>query len=190
LILPASAYASTTAPERAFLGLRTGSYGFVTTELVDWLKTRIAGRHAIEIGSGNGALALALRIPATDSMMQDDPAIAGLYAKMGQPTVPYGENVRRINALDAVTHYKPKVVIANWVTHLYKPSRHNHGGNMWGVNEERIIKSCEEYIFIGNETVHAGKSIWKLPHEIIYPDWLYSRALNGSRNFISVWRRK
>lgn len=182
-------FAATTVQERALFGNRHGIYGFLTYELLQWLRDRINGRKAIEIGSGNGALALALDIPATDSKMQDNPIVAKLYDSIGAPVVKYGANVQRLPANDAVIVHKPQVVIAQWVTHLYKQSRHEAGGNMWGVNEERIIKSCEEYIFIGNEQVHAGKSIWSLPHEIIYPDWLYSRAANGSRNFIACWKR-
>lgn len=188
-VVPASYFQETSVQQRALFGNRHGVYGLLTTELIEWLQDRINGRAALEIGSGNGSLAYALGIPATDSKMQDDPAVAKLYDKIGQPTVAYGPNVQRLPANDAVIVHKPQVVIAQWVTHLYKQSRHEHGGNMWGVNEERIIKGCEEYIFIGNEQVHAGKSIWNLPHEIIYPDWLYSRAANGSRNFIATWKR-
>lgn len=187
-VVPAWVFEDTTRNERALFGNRHGVYGLLTTELIQWLQDRIGGRKAIEIGSGNGSLAYALDIPATDSKMQDNPIVAKLYENIGAPTVTYGPNVQRLPANDAVVVHKPKVVIAQWVTHLYKQSRHEAGGNMWGVNEERIIKSCEEYIFIGNEQVHAGKSIWSLPHEIIYPDWLYSRAANGSRNFIACWK--
>ncbi|MES2729971.1 MAG: hypothetical protein V4621_07775 [Pseudomonadota bacterium] len=187
-VLPASFYADTTPAERGLLGMRHGIYGFLTLELTDWLQARIAGRKAIEIGAGHGALAAALAIPATDNMMQDDPRVKAHYEAIGQPTVPYGDNVQRLDAKDALVYHKPQVVIASWVTHLYKKSRHAAGGNMFGVNEEHLISRCEEYIFIGNEQVHKGKSIWELPHEIIYPDWLYSRAVNGSRNFIAVWK--
>lgn len=187
-IVPSWVFEDTTQHERALFGNRHGIYGLLTTELIQWLQDRIGGRTAIEVGAGNGSLAHALGIPATDSKMQDNPIVAKLYEGIGQPTVTYGPDVQRLPANDAVVVHKPKVVVAQWVTHLYKQSRHEAGGNMWGVNEERIIKSCEEYIFIGNEQVHAGKSIWSLPHEIIYPDWLYSRAANGSRNFIACWK--
>lgn len=186
-IAPAAYYRCTTATERAMLGNSAGLYGLPTLELIQWLGDRIAGRSAIEIGAGNGVIAEALRIPATDSKMQDDPKIAALYQQLGQPTVPYGDHVRRLDALDSIAHYKPQVVIACWVTHLYKRDRHEHGGNMYGVNEEALLARCEEYIFIGNEEVHKGKSIWNLPHEIFYPNWLFSRAVNGSRDFIAVW---
>jgi len=64
------------------------------------------------------------------------------------------------------------------------------GGGSSGVDEEAIIASCDEYIFVGNEHVHAPKPIWSLPHEKLTPPWLYSRAVNGSRDFIGIWRRE
>lgn len=60
---------------------------------------------------------------------------------------------------------------------------------MFGLDEAKIIASCDEYIFVGNEHVHAHKPIWDLPHEKLTPPLLYSRATNGSRDFIAIWRR-
>lgn len=187
--VPAAFYAETTVAERAVLGQRRGIYGFLTDELIDWLRERIGGRKAIEIGAGHGALARALTIPATDSKMQDDPMVAALYRATGQPTVKYGPNVEKLDAKAAIRKHRPEVVIASWVTHKYRESRHHAGGNMFGVNEEEVIARCE-YIFIGNQRVHAGKSIWDAPHEIITPDWLYSRAHNGTPEFIAVWEKQ
>ncbi len=56
------------------------------------------------------------------------------------------------------------------------------------MDEAAILRNCEEYIFIGNEQVHRYKPILSLPHEKITPPWLYSRALNGSPDFIAIWR--
>lgn len=186
-VMPAAYYRNTTILERAVLGATHGLYGLPTQELVDWLKEKINGRSAIEIGAGHGALASALGIPATDSRMQEEPAIAALYAGMGQPVVRYGENVEKLDAAEAVARYRPQVVVASWVTHKYLETRHIAGGNMFGVSEEDVIASCEAYIFIGNSKVHAGKSIWNLPHSRIEPDWLFSRASNGSPDFIAIW---
>jgi len=184
--VPADFYRETTAIERALFGQKQGIYGFLTFELIDWLRDRIGGRKAIEIGAGHGALAAALEIPATDSKMQDDPKIAAWYAAHGQPTVTYGRNVEKLDAKAAIRKHRPEVVIASWVTHKYRPARHYAGGNAFGVNEEEVIAKCE-YIFIGNTQVHSGKSIWEIPHEIIHPDWLFSRAHNGTPEFIATW---
>lgn len=186
-IMPASYWASTTQEERALFGLQHGIYSFPTEELVQFLTALIGDRTAIEIGAGNGVLSERLSIRATDNFQQRMPKYIERYRAMQQPTVPYGDNVEEIDANRAVRKYKPQVVIACWVTHKYDKRRHKAGGNEVGVKEEEIIAGCESYVVIGNEYVHEGKSIWNLPHQIIYPDWLYSRATNGTRDFVAVW---
>lgn len=188
-VLPASFYAETTREERALLGLRCGAYGLPTVELVAYLQSIIAGRSALEIGSGNGVLARALDIPATDNRQQDAPDIRKYYEALGQPTIRYGDNVEALDAHAAVARYRPQVVIASWVTHRYDPCRHWAGGNQDGVTEEDIIANCDAYVFIGNESVHRAKSIWAQPHQRWSPPWLYSRAVNGSQDFIAIWER-
>lgn len=186
-VMPASYYRQTTVQERALFGVRHGLYGFLTTELIDWLQSAIDGRSAIEIGAGHGGLARALGIVATDSCLQSNPDVAAYYAALGQPAVKYGKNVEKLDAAQAVDKYRPQVVIASWVTHLYREDRHSAGGNMFGVGEERILEKCDAYIFIGNTAVHQGKSIWNRPHELWTPDWVFSRATNGSPDFIAIW---
>lgn len=186
-IMPADFYRCTSTNERALIGSRNALYNLPTIELVDWLKAEIGQRSAIEIGAAHGALAGALGIAATDNCMQADPAIAALYAATGQKVITYGPNVFRMAADEAIDYYKPQVVVASWVTHKWREERHEAGGNAVGVDEEAVIDAVESYIFIGNEQVHRNKSIWSRPHRIIYPDWLYSRAHNGSRDFIAVW---
>lgn len=188
-VVSAGTLKSTTKEERLLFGVRHGLYSFPTQELCSYLKDRIAGRSAIEIGAGHGKLAQALGIPATDNRQQEDAALRQHYARLGQPIVPYGRNVEKLDAAAAVAKHKPQVVIACWVTHRFDPRRAEAEGSVTGVDEEAIIASCEEYIFIGNEQVHAGKSIWALPHEKMTPPWLYSRAGNGHPEFIASWRR-
>ena len=153
------------------------------------MKERIGDRTALEIGAGSGVLAEALGIRGTDNWQQEDPAIKAIYARIQQPTVPYHPSVEKLTAAQAVARYRPQVVVACWVTHRYDPARHAAGGNQDGVDEESIIANCDEYIFIGNPQVHAGKSIWSLPHEKLQPSWLYSRAANGSKDFIAIWHK-
>lgn len=187
-VLPASYYRSTTPHERALACQRHGIYSLPTVELVEFLRDAIDGRSAIEIGAGNGALAAALGIPATDSMMQNDPSVAAIYQVTGQPVVQYGPNVERLDAAAAIAHHRPQVVLASWVTHKYDERRHGAGGNMFGVVEEDVLADCETYLFVGNNYVHRGKSIWTRPHDKIEPDWVYSRAINGSADFIAAWQ--
>ena len=63
----------TTAQERLLFGVRHGLYSFPTDELCGFLRSRIEGKVAIEIGSGHGVLAKALSIPATDNRQQEGP---------------------------------------------------------------------------------------------------------------------
>lgn len=188
-ITPARVLQETTAEERLMFGVRQGIYSFPTDELCDFLRSRIEGRIAIEIGAGHGLLAEALTIPATDNRQQEDPELRAYYEQIGQPTVPYGENVEKLDAVAAVKKYRPNVVIACWVTHRFDPAQPHAGGSVTGVDEASLIESCDEYIFIGNEHVHAHKPIWKMPHEKLTPSWLYSRAVNGSPEFVATWRR-
>jgi hypothetical protein len=189
-VMPASFYRAMSVDERALLGARNGWYAFPTVELIDWLRAAIGGRSAIEIGAGHGAIAAALGIPATDNKMQEDSVIAALYQHMGQLPVSYGPQVERLDALQAVAHYRPQVVVAAWVTHLWRDDFPELGGNMFGVYEEAVIDACETYIFIGNRKVHEKKPIWSRPHTLIEPDWLASRATNGSPDFIAIWGKQ
>lgn len=187
-VMPSEFWASTTPEERGWFGHQYGAYLFPTVELVASLLALIDGRKAIEIGAGNGVLAEALGITATDSRQQEAPEYRAIYAATGQPTVRYGSNVVTIDAHAAVNRYQPEVVVASWVTHKWDPARPEAGGNEAGVREEWIIDNCAEYIFIGNEKVHQHKSIWqRLPHGIAYRSFIYSRAMNGTRDFLASW---
>lgn len=189
-IMPAAFYANTTVAERGILATRHGLYCLPTHELIDRLREIIGDRSAIEIGSGNGVLAEALGIPATDNKMQDAPEIREYYEALGQPPVKYGSNVEQIDAHDAVRKYKPSVVVAAWVTHLYDERNPDAGGNMYGVDELDILRNCEQYVFVGNMRVHAMKPLWnRTPTLLETPPWIYSRALNGSPDFIASWTR-
>lgn len=188
-VLPASTLAATTREERAVFGVRQGLYGFPTEELCEFLVERIAGRSAIEIGAGHGVLARRLGIPATDNRLQERPDVRRYYEQIQQPTVPYGDNVEELDAAEAVLKYRPSVVVASWVTHRLDLTQPERGGNQFGVDEAAIIDACDEYIFIGNEHVHAQKPIWELPHQKIHAPWIYSRAVNGHPEFVAIWRR-
>jgi hypothetical protein len=187
-VLPTAYWVITTSEERALFGHRCGVYSFPTVELVEYLRDLIGKRTAIEIGAGHGVLSEALGIPATDSRMQEQERYRAIYAEHNQPTVPYGPNIIECHASRAVRRYKPRVVIGCWVTHKYDPARHWAGGNEVGIDEEDILRHCEEYIIIGNERTHANKKIWKHRHRIEYPPFVYSRANNGTRDFVATWR--
>ena len=186
-VLPSSFWEQTTRDERAVFGVRHGLYSFPTVELVERLHEIIGERNAIEIGAGHGVLSEALGIVATDSYQQTNPTYQAFYEAMNQPIVPYGPNVQKLEAKAAVRLYRPQVVIGCWVTHKYDPNRHAAGGNEIGIDEEDVLRNCAAYIIVGNERVHDSKKIWKLPHTIEYPSFVFSRSSNGSRDFLAKW---
>lgn len=188
-ILPAEFWAATTVTERALFGNRHGLYALPTVELVAHLRELIGGRTAIEIGAGNGVLAEALGITATDSYQQDTEPYRSYYRSIGQPTVPYGPNVVRAHASRAVRTYRPQVVIACWVTHKADPKRPEAGGNEVGVDEADILRHCQTYIHIGNDRIHRTKPILGRPHTVTHPPFLYSRAHNGTPDNITIWNQ-
>lgn len=188
-VLPAAYWASTTPQERALFGHRHGLYSFPTIELVEYLDALIGTRSAIEIGAGHGVLAQVLGIPATDNRMQEKDPYRQVYALTGQPAVRYGPNVVDMHASRAVRRYRPQVVIGCWVTHKYDPARPAAGGNEVGIDEEDILRNCATYVVVGNERVHGAKKIWGRPHTIEYPSFVYSRAVNGTREFIAAWHK-
>jgi len=168
-----------------------GIYGFPTSELLEFIAEELGAsrRNAIEIGAGNGVLSDALAITGTDSMMQSDPRVATYYNLFGQPQVTYGPNVKQLDGNSAVEFYKPSAVVAQWVTHLYNPQEHWREGNMYGVDEARIVKKVRKYIFVGNDAPHGKKPILSMPHREIRADWIVSRAFDPKLNVIWIWEK-
>lgn len=189
-VLPYSFWEQFSQMEIAAFCVARGFYCIPTTELVAWLHERIAGRSAIEIGSGSGVLAEAVGIAATDSKMQDRPEIRMLYQASRQTPVPYGPNVKEMDAREAISYYKPEVVVAAWVTHKWNEREAWREGNAYGVDEGRIIGREGEYIHVGNRHVHRNKPILDAEHEEFEFPWLVSRAMNGAPNFIACWRKQ
>jgi hypothetical protein len=101
--------------------------------------------------------------------------------------VPYGPNVERMNAREAISRYKPKVVIGAWVSHKYNPLKHWDAGNEDGVDEGKILDRVETYVSIGQRHVHRGKAIWSRSHQILFPDWVFSRAMHDAPDFVATW---
>lgn len=187
-ILPAAYWAGVTMHERVAFCHHTGIYSIPTVELVGYLRDVIAGRDAIEIGAGNGVLAEALDIPATDNRQQEMPEYRIMYALSGQPPVRYGPNIIKLAAHAAIRRYNPEVVIGCWVTHRFDTRRPENEGNPVGVDESAAIDQVETYISIGNEFTHQKKPIWARPHQIVYPPWLVSRSHRPTaRNYLATW---
>jgi hypothetical protein len=164
-------------------------YNIPTEEQILFLKTEIGERSAIEIGAGMGDLGGLLGIPMTDSYIQTTVEMQLYYKSLGQPTITPPPTVEKLDAVQAITKYKPQVVVASWVTQLYRDgdSENNVGACISGVDEEWTLDHCDTYIFIGNEAVHKDKRILKHLHRTCKPHWLVSRAYDQSKNVIWIW---
>lgn len=176
------------------LCVEQGIYMVPTLELVEYLRgaigpvSTILSRKCIEIGAGNGVLAEALGIAATDSRMQERPDIAKHYQTMRQTVVPYGDNVKTLDAAQAVARFRPHTVLGCWVTHKWDPRKHQLGGNEVGIDERALLKQVRRYIMIGNDKTHANKPLLNKPHQTIRANWLLSRAEFPELNAIYIWK--
>lgn len=173
-------------------------YQVPTFELIQFLQQELGPNRAleaIEIGSGNGVFGRTLGIRMVDNKMQEWPAIKAYYEGVGQPTVSYGRDVETLAANDAVKLYKPKTVIACWVTQTYDmslPADEVQEGNPHGVDEiQMFADGIEKYIHIGNSVTHGGKRILeKVPHRKIKADWLVSRSMSREANIIYLFENE
>jgi hypothetical protein len=161
-------------------------YVLPSAELVAWLRDKIAGRRAIEIGAGNGAIGRALGIPRTDNKSQLWPDVAAYYRAARQPTIRYPDDVEQLDAHAAIAKYRPEVVIACYVTHRYREDEPDRAGNMYGPDEDLVIDSTRCYVHVGTTTAHANKRILARPHSELRADWLFSRGVPEER-VIWVW---
>jgi hypothetical protein len=163
-------------------------YLLPSLELIEYLKSYIGDKKAIEIGSGAGDLARFLGIPATDNYNQEMFDVKMLMRLTQQPTVKYGNHVENLDALSAVKKHKPDIAIGAWVTHWIDPELPPPpgGGNVYGIKEEELLKLVDTYIMIGSQEVHKYKPIMKLPHYTVDAPFVRSRRKD---NKIWIWRR-
>jgi len=188
-ILPASAYDAIPQHELRLFCHFYARYGLPTKEMVEWLKKHIGKKSAIEIGAGHGDLGRALGIPMTDNYCQTWPDVKEFYEAAEQPVIAYGEDVERLDALEAAQKYKPDIIIGQWVTHWIDPalSVPVGGGSMYGVKEDLLLKECKTYIVLGNKNIHGHKPILKQKHAELKLPFIRSRASSPKENVVYVW---
>lgn len=147
-----------------------------TLELVEWLRTRIGGRSALEICAGHGWLGEALGVPSTDGWVFDHPIMRERAALVGEQTCHPLPRVERLDALAAVMKYKPKVVFACYATHFW--CEKTRTGSALGVNDAEIFRqpSVETYILVGGKQLHGPRPFLKRKHETFEFPWLFGRA--------------
>ena len=184
IIHPFSFYKGIQRNDILHLMHKHGIYVLPTSELIDFLREKTVGS-AIEIGAGNGAISRTLKIPITDSKMQDEPDAKLFYKLIQQPGIKYPSDCEKIDAIAAVKKYRPDTVIGAFITHKYV--NETIGGNYLGVKEEKIIALCKRYINIGNQITHHSKPILKLGHTRHYFPWIITRSINQDENRIFIW---
>ena len=197
LLLPAGQLVAVPAAELARFGQEQLSafchkhavYQLPTTELIQFLAAETGSRCAIEIGAGNGSVGRALRIPRTDSHLQqsNEPGVTALYDRPGQPRIVYPPDVEKLTAQQAVAAYRPQVVIGCWITERYRSETGR--GMAYGVDEQALLEQVETYIHVGNKRTHGGKGILRRAwHRQLQPSWLYSRSMHKGDNIIYVFK--
>lgn len=187
-VVPASVLAAIPQVHLSIWGNKKGVYCIPTVELIDWLRQKVAGRSAIEICSGNGAIGRALGIPRTDSYNQTTPQMLAYYALYNQTPIFPPEDVQRFEANEAVDHFKPEVVIGSYVTQKYIPSDEGRvGSSLYGVDELVLVPKVKAYITIGNDSSHGDKRICQRIHKVFRFPWLYTRTMEPENNGIYVW---
>lgn len=168
-----------------------GNHRFVlpTLELVLWLRNLIGKRPALEIGAGHGDLAYHLGIPATDSYLHQRPEVAALRRAARQPDPDFPFRVRRMEAFEAVRHYRPEVVIAGWVdewigSEQSPPQPH---ASVNGVREVKLIEKGITYVLIGNVKQHQHRTSRMLVHRDYPFPWLRRCDPDQMLNRVWVW---
>lgn len=140
-VMPSAFYSQFQQMSIAAFCLEMGCYSLPTVELMDLVNTKIIeaspSRRAIEIGSGNGVIGEYLGITCTDNWMQEHPAIKAHYQALRQQTVQYRKHVVNLDALKAIGRYKPEVVVASWVTHIYNAKEHFRGVTLLALMSKR-----------------------------------------------------
>jgi hypothetical protein len=189
-VLPHSIYTKIDLAHLQAWAGKKGVYTFPTTELIDWIHQRIAGRKAIEICAGMGVIGRALKIITTDSYNQCMPEMKAYYKALGQECTDPPADVYQFEANEAVNTLKPKVVVASYATQKYQPGDEGPppiGSSVYGVDELEMLPKIQTYIFIGSDMSHGDKRILKFPHETIREPWIVTRGLYQEQNFIKVW---
>ncbi len=195
-ILPANEILKLGDYNRQIIMSLLGLYVWPTVELFDFFKTNIPNETSVlELGAGNGVLGKSLGWNSTDNFSQSEQFIARnkeeqRYNKMALlqlksnniAPVNYGDNVRKIDACDAVSEYKANTVLGLYLTDVTQ--------NKFTINlmDAFMSESTETFYLVGNMDTHYKKSpIFDLKHEIIEVEGLVIRHQNNKQGRIFKW---
>jgi hypothetical protein len=157
---------------------------------------------AIEICAGTGWIGRQLGIPITDLKAQEDPVMAGLMMQMVTKPVTYSDDVEKLEAQEAIAKYKPDIVIGSFVSSKKNILHNNKKKTMilkevspmgitiehnlmelaekelpfFGVDVEKVIKTCWKTILVCNLRTHRTQSYLKIPHQSLSFPWLVTRG--------------
>jgi len=190
---PAATYRALDQTELRYWANARARYTLPTVELIDWLRARIAGRKAIEIGAGMGDVGLHLGVKMTDSGVQSrNPAVLAWYASKGCVSTNPPPGVIICDANKAVKRFKPDVVIGCFITQLFKNGDdvRGIGSSVYGVDEGKLLRRVREYIHVGATSVHFQKRILEQEHDELSFPWIVTRAHDQSTNRIWIWHRR
>lgn len=196
-------------------------YTFPTLELCEWLNSQIDDNpdyephSAVEICAGTGWIGRQLGIPITDLKAQEDPVFSGLMYQTVSVPVTYTSDVEKLEAQDAITKYKPEIVIGSFVSSMKSIKATNKkktmkirvplptGGFMeqnlmelaekelpfFGVNVEKVIRRCWKTILVCNMRTHRHQSYLSIPHQTLSFPWLVTRG-DRTQSKVLVYENK
>jgi len=166
----------------SFFSWKHGVYALPTKELIYFL---ISQKINLEIGTGFGLISKYLKhVILTDNKLQERPDIVAQYKALNQPVIKYYPKIEQLDGNAAVDKYKPKKVLACWVTQKWKEGI-TLDGNVDGVDEEDILSKVDKYIFVGNTEIHKNKIILDRVKETI--DFPMLSRTNKGKNVIWIF---
>ena len=145
--------------------LINGIYGICTFELLNQLKQLIGHKKCIEIGAGVGTFGRALGLQMFDNYLQNRPDVKLQYDLLMQPTINYGLDVLKMDAIEAIKLIRPKIVFGSWITNKYNRKRHHLGGNIYGVDEYKMFEyGVEKFLMYGSLSQHSKQPLFNDPN--------------------------
>lgn len=191
-VLPSEFYKQFTQEDISTFCTREGYYSLPTEELIEFLKNEIGTEEkVIEIAAGNGVYGRELGIVSTDSYLQKlNPQVKLAYEQTQQTIVPYGNDVKPLEAMEAVRKYKPRIIVVAWGTHKFDRKKPLEKGNQYGIEYEKIMayQSVEKIILIGDLEIHKFNPVHKKATRIIQEDWIVSRSTQN-KNAIIIYEK-
>ena len=197
-----------------------GLYTFPTLELCEWLYSQIDDNpeyephSAIEICAGTGWIGRQLGIPTTDIKNMENPEVQKIMLDSRSIPTIYADDVETLEASDAVSKYKPDIVIGSYVTSrqlvdkvdkrkaktvgIHMPNGGIITQNLMdivrkeikvGADVKSICRKVYKVILVCNMRVHRNESYMSLPHKTLSFPWLITRG-DASQARILIFENK